>query len=81
LSGGEQQRVAIARAFASHPQVLFADEPTGNLDQATGHSVIELMFTLRDENQATMVMVTHDKELTAHCDRRYQLQAGTLEVV
>jgi putative ABC transport system ATP-binding protein len=81
LSGGEQQRVAIARAFASHPQVLFADEPTGNLDQVTGHKVIELMFTLRDENHATMIMVTHDKELTTHCDRRYQLQAGTLEVV
>ena len=81
LSGGEQQRVAIARAFASHPQVLFADEPTGNLDQTTGHRVIELMFTLRDEYQVTMVMVTHDKELTTHCDRHYQLHAGTLEVL
>ena len=81
LSGGEQQRVAIARAFASNPQILFADEPTGNLDQTTGHRVIELMFTLRDEYQATMVMVTHDKELTSLCDRRYQLHAGTLEVV
>jgi putative ABC transport system ATP-binding protein len=81
LSGGEQQRVAIARAFVSHPQVLFVDEPTGNLDQTTGHRVIELMFTLRDENLATMVMVTHDKELTVHCDHRYRLQAGTLEVV
>ena len=79
LSGGEQQRVAIARAFAPQPQVLFADEPTGNLDQATGHKIIELLFTLRDEQASTLVMVTHDTELTAYCDRQYRLCAGRLE--
>jgi putative ABC transport system ATP-binding protein len=79
LSGGEQQRVAIARAFAPRPQVLFADEPTGNLDQATGHRVIELMFSLRDEYDTTMIMVTHDHELTTLCDRCYRLHAGRLE--
>jgi putative ABC transport system ATP-binding protein len=81
LSGGEQQRVAIARAFAPRPQVLFADEPTGNLDQTTGHRVIELMFSLRDEYDTTMVMVTHDHELTTQCDRCYRLHAGKLESV
>lgn len=80
LSGGEQQRVAIARAFAPRPQVMFADEPTGNLDQATGHRVIELMFSLRDEYDTTMIMVTHDQELTTHCDRCYSLHAGQLEL-
>ena len=79
LSGGEQQRVAIARAFAPQPSVLFADEPTGNLDQVTGHNVIELMFSLRDEQGATLIMVTHDTELTAYCDRSYRLHAGRLE--
>ena len=79
LSGGEQQRVAIARAFAPQPSVLFADEPTGNLDQVTGHTVIELMFSLRDEQGATLIMVTHDTELTAYCDRSYRLHAGRLE--
>ncbi len=81
LSGGEQQRVAIARAFAPRPRVLFADEPTGNLDQKTGHQVIEMMFSLRDEYKAAMVMVTHDNELTTYCDRRYRLDAGELESV
>ena len=78
LSGGEQQRVAIARAFAPQPLVLFADEPTGNLDQTTGHTVIELMFSLRDEHDATLIMVTHDKELADYCDRGYRLHAGRL---
>ncbi len=79
LSGGEQQRVAIARAFAPQPQVLFADEPTGNLDQATGRKVIELLFSLRDEHGAALVMVTHDTELTAWCDRRQRLAGGRLQ--
>ncbi len=79
LSGGEQQRVAIARAFATQPQVLFADEPTGNLDQTTGHKIIELLFSLRDEQASTLIMVTHDTELTAYCDRQYRLRAGRVE--
>jgi putative ABC transport system ATP-binding protein len=79
LSGGEQQRVAIARAFAPQPQVLFADEPTGNLDQATGRKVIELLFSLRDAQGAALVLVTHDAELTAWCDRRYRITGGSLE--
>jgi putative ABC transport system ATP-binding protein len=81
LSGGEQQRVAIARAFAPRPRILFADEPTGNLDQATGRKVIELMFSLRDEHGAALVLVTHDAELTTWCDRRYRLREGCLEPV
>ncbi len=80
LSGGEQQRVAIARAFAPRPRVLFADEPTGNLDHATGQHVIELLFNLRDEHRTTLILVTHDFELTAYCDRRYRLQSGKLEL-
>lgn len=79
LSGGEQQRVAIARAFAPRPRVLFADEPTGNLDETTGFKVIELMFSLRDEHDAALVMVTHDRDLTTWCDRRYRLSGGRLE--
>ncbi|MBA2491591.1 MAG: ATP-binding cassette domain-containing protein [Gammaproteobacteria bacterium] len=78
LSGGEQQRVAIARAFAPQPRVLFADEPTGNLDQNTGRKVIELLFSLRDEHAAALVMVTHDTDLTAWCDRRQRLAEGRL---
>lgn len=79
LSGGEQQRVAIARAFAPKPAVLFADEPTGNLDQATGHNVIELMFSLRDEHGSTLVMVTHDEELAGYCDRSCRLTGGRVD--
>ncbi len=78
LSGGEQQRVAIARAFASQPRLLFADEPTGNLDAATGHRVIELLFGLRAEQGATLVLVTHDERLAARCDRRLVLEAEQL---
>jgi putative ABC transport system ATP-binding protein len=81
LSGGEQQRVAIARAFAPQPRVLFADEPTGNLDPATGLKVIELMFSLRHEMGAALIMVTHDQELISWCDRRYQLVDGRLVAV
>jgi putative ABC transport system ATP-binding protein len=81
LSGGEQQRVAIARAFAPQPRVLFADEPTGNLDPATGLKVIELMFSLRHEMGAALIVVTHDQELISWCDRRYQLVDGRLVAV
>ncbi len=79
LSGGEQQRVAIARAFASHPKVLFADEPTGNLDQATGERVIDLVFSLNRELATTLVLVTHDNAVAAHCGRQLRLDAGRLQ--
>ncbi len=78
LSGGEQQRCAIARAFASRPKVLFADEPTGNLDQATGARIIELLFALNSERAATLVLVTHDREISEHCHRLLHLEAGAL---
>jgi putative ABC transport system ATP-binding protein len=76
LSGGEQQRVAIARAFASRPEVLFADEPTGNLDTATGARVIELLFELNREFGTTLILVTHDQALASRCRRTIQLDAG-----
>jgi putative ABC transport system ATP-binding protein len=79
LSGGEQQRVAIARAFVSRPKLLFADEPTGNLDAATGAQVIELLFELNRENGATLLLVTHDEALTRRCDRVLRLVGGRLE--
>ena len=78
LSGGEQQRVALARAFAGNPDVLFADEPTGNLDQKTGHRIVELLFALNREQGATLVLVTHDAELAAYCDRILELDDGRL---
>lgn len=78
LSGGEQQRVALARAFALSPQLLFADEPTGNLDQATGERVIEILFELRDRLGCALVLVTHDMELAARCDRRLTVRDGRL---
>jgi len=78
LSGGEQQRVAIARAFAGNPDVLFADEPTGNLDQKTGHRIIELLFALNREQATTLVLVTHDEALADYCKRRVRLDAGRL---
>jgi putative ABC transport system ATP-binding protein len=78
LSGGEQQRVALARAFAGPPKLLFADEPTGNLDSVTGHEIIGLMFELNREQGTTLVLVTHDSELAARCDRRLTLAAGRL---
>ena len=78
LSGGEQQRVALARAFAPKPPLLFADEPTGSLDAATGERIIELMFQLNRESGATLVLVTHDEALAQRCDRRLTLKAGRL---
>jgi putative ABC transport system ATP-binding protein len=76
LSGGEQQRVAIARAFAMAPPVLFADEPTGNLDAATGQKVIELLFALNAEQGTTLILVTHDEKLAGRCARRIHLDGG-----
>ena len=78
LSGGEQQRVAIARAFAGPPRLLFADEPTGNLDSATGAEVVDLMFDLNREHRTTLLLVTHDEKLAARCGRRLRLAAGRL---
>ena len=78
LSGGEQQRVAIARAFASRPTILFADEPTGNLDTRTGGRIIELLFDLNTAFATTLVLVTHDERLAARCRRTVQIEAGRL---
>jgi putative ABC transport system ATP-binding protein len=78
LSGGEQQRVAIARAFATRPAILFADEPTGNLDAATGARVIDLLFELNRERATTLVLVTHDESLATRCARRIHLDAGRI---
>jgi putative ABC transport system ATP-binding protein len=78
LSGGEQQRVALARAFAGGPAILFADEPTGNLDAATGARIIDLLFELNREHRTTLVLVTHDEALAGRCGRRLYLDAGRL---
>jgi len=78
LSGGEQQRVAIARAFVGRPRLLFADEPTGNLDTATGAQVINLLFELNRESGATLLLVTHDEALTRRCNRVLRIAAGRL---
>jgi putative ABC transport system ATP-binding protein len=79
LSGGEQQRVALARAFAGRPHLLFADEPTGSLDHATGERIIELLFELNRESGATLILVTHDPALASRCGRRLSLRSGRLQ--
>ena len=79
LSGGEQQRVALARAFAPKPQLILADEPTGNLDAATGHQIVELMFAINAERGTTLILVTHDEEIAARCGRRLRMHAGQIE--
>jgi putative ABC transport system ATP-binding protein len=78
LSGGEQQRVAVARAFVTEPKLLFADEPTGNLDSATGEQVIGLLFEMNRERGTTLVLVTHDADLARRCDRRLHLSSGSI---
>ena len=78
LSGGEKQRVAIARAFATEPAVLFADEPTGNLDARTGENIMRIMFELNRDSSTTLVLVTHDRTLAERCDREIRLDAGKL---
>ena len=78
LSGGEQQRVALARAFVTTPKVLFADEPTGNLDQQTGKDIIELLFSMQQQHNTTLVLVTHDNGLASQCDQHYHLDNAGL---
>ena len=78
LSGGEQQRVAIARAFACEPAILFADEPTGNLDQKTARQIIDLLFKLNHERKTTLILVTHDPEIADHCDHKLTLAGGEI---
>ena len=79
LSGGEQQRVALARALAPQPSVVIADEPTGNLDEATGRAIINLLFEARERSGATLALVTHDSALAARCDRTLRMRSGRLE--
>jgi len=79
LSGGEQQRVAVARAFASAPDLILADEPTGNLDSSTGQKVMDLLFDLQATQGATLILVTHDLQLARRCSRQMRLRGGTME--
>lgn len=79
MSGGEQQRVALARAAAPRPQILLADEPTGNLDGANGQAIMDILFGLRDEHGSTLVLVTHSNDLAARCDRNIRLRDGRLD--
>jgi putative ABC transport system ATP-binding protein len=79
LSGGEQQRVALARALCPSPALLIADEPTGNLDEATGRAIIDLLFDLRRRGNATLVLVTHDPALAGRCDRVIHIRSGRVE--
>ena len=81
LSGGEQQRVAIARAFVTQPSLLFADEPTGNLDTNTGENIIKLLFEFSEKTQATLILITHDEHLASRCDRMFKLSDGQLTEV
>ena len=78
LSGGEQQRVALARAFVTQPAILFADEPTGNLDRKTGQTIIDLLFRLNHDHRTTLVLVTHDPDLATRCNRTLRLDGGRL---
>jgi putative ABC transport system ATP-binding protein len=78
LSGGEQQRVAIARALAAGAKIILADEPTGNLDQETGHAIMDLLFGIRQSNDATLLLVTHDRELAKRCDRIIEVRDGLI---
>lgn len=79
LSGGEQQRVAIARAFITQPAIILADEPTGNLDSETGSSIIDILFTMRKQNNTTLILITHDTGLAAKCDRIISMHDGLLD--
>lgn len=81
LSGGEQQRVALARAFMTQPEILFADEPTGNLDQHTAENIIDLLFSLNKNNGTTLLLVTHDRALAKRCSRILTIEAGRLQEV
>jgi putative ABC transport system ATP-binding protein len=80
LSGGEQQRVALARAFAPGPRLLLADEPTGNLDAATGQMVMDLLFTLRETHGTTLLLITHDPALAARCSRQIRIADGRVSL-